>query len=75
MFAAGVILFILGYGFIYTGATNLTTGGKGPTLFQAFGITASITLIDNTAVSPNLTGQPGTTAEPFQATQKPVYSI
>lgn len=54
MFGLGVFALILGYSMVYTGVSNLLNGGNGPKLFEAMGIT-------NTLSSPasNRVGQGG----------------
>lgn len=42
MFALGVGVLILGYGFVYSGYSQLTTRGQGTGLFESFGLPALI---------------------------------
>jgi hypothetical protein len=43
MFGAGVIAVTLGYALLYTGASNLMNGGKGPTFIGSLGFNKTLT--------------------------------
>lgn len=74
MFPLAVALLIVGYGITYWGALNFKSGGKGPGFGEVFGLSDSLPAEEElnsvggigkltSNDTPNLTGQPPTTAE------------
>jgi len=58
MFALGVALIILGYNTVYTGFTNLRSGGHSNGWWQNLGISTTVSVDDGSTPAANLTGQP-----------------
>lgn len=55
MFPLGVIVFFLGYAFLYTGTANMLNGGQGPKLAESLGFPQPVA---PPSQKPNLMGQP-----------------
>ena len=66
MFGLGVGLLIFGYGLTYTAAMNLQNGGKGPKLFEALGVTSTLSSPADSGVAQGSGSQVGPVPSPNQ---------